>query len=237
MNFIESNAHLLIVSERNLLDLSTGPGRCSSTSSSDSARHSLLYGPYLHSHFLLGDVNQVGRFGLQSIFQQCLVLAGFRHCNGKCFQCPRPFNCRQQQWFVFQERNSKGHTISRIWFYWSLKLMFCFWTEIQLSLINLGAIWAGAADIPAFRSMRTLRALRPLRAVSRWEGMRVSTADRSIRCSEPCQFVCSASVQYKYTIVVFTVFFFVQSVQSWKSVVVVVHFFVALPPGLALAFV
>ncbi|XP_026673472.1 sodium channel protein para-like, partial [Ceratina calcarata] len=42
-----------------------------------------------------------------------------------------------------------------------------------LSLINLGAIWAGAADIPAFRSMRTLRALRPLRAVSRWEGMRV----------------------------------------------------------------
>jgi hypothetical protein len=35
---------------------------------------------------------------------------------------------------------------------------------------------AGAADIPAFRSMRTLRALRPLRAVSRWEGMRVSKA-------------------------------------------------------------
>ncbi|XP_017797362.1 PREDICTED: sodium channel protein para isoform X1 [Habropoda laboriosa] len=45
---------------------------------------------------------------------------------------------------------------------------------VMLSLINLGAIWAGAADIPAFRSMRTLRALRPLRAVSRWEGMRVS---------------------------------------------------------------
>lgn len=33
----------------------------------------------------------------------------------------------------------------------------------------------GAADIPAFRSMRTLRALRPLRAVSRWEGMKVSS--------------------------------------------------------------
>lgn len=47
-------------------------------------------------------------------------------------------------------------------------------TKKKLSLINLGAIWAGAADIPAFRSMRTLRALRPLRAVSRWEGMRVS---------------------------------------------------------------
>ncbi|XP_076621092.1 sodium voltage-gated channel paralytic isoform X36 [Colletes latitarsis] len=44
---------------------------------------------------------------------------------------------------------------------------------VMLSLINMGAIMAGAADIPAFRSMRTLRALRPLRAVSRWEGMRV----------------------------------------------------------------
>ncbi|XP_072152220.1 sodium channel protein para isoform X7 [Bemisia tabaci] len=44
---------------------------------------------------------------------------------------------------------------------------------VMLSLINLAAVWAGAADIPAFRSMRTLRALRPLRAVSRWEGMRV----------------------------------------------------------------
>lgn len=52
-------------------------------------------------------------------------------------------------------------------------LFFAYEYEIQLSLINLGAIWAGAADIPAFRSMRTLRALRPLRAVSRWEGMRV----------------------------------------------------------------
>lgn len=39
---------------------------------------------------------------------------------------------------------------------------------------------AGAADIPAFRSMRTLRALRPLRAVSRWEGMRVSKVTRKM---------------------------------------------------------
>lgn len=48
----------------------------------------------------------------------------------------------------------------------------------QLSLINLAAIMVGAADIPAFRSMRTLRALRPLRAVSRWEGMRVSSLSK-----------------------------------------------------------
>ena len=45
--------------------------------------------------------------------------------------------------------------------------------------MNLAAIMAGAANIPAFRSMRTLRALRPLRAVSRWEGMRVSN---KLRC-------------------------------------------------------
>lgn len=36
---------------------------------------------------------------------------------------------------------------------------------------------SGASDIPAFRVMRTLRALRPLRAVSRWEGMRVSNRE------------------------------------------------------------
>lgn len=33
----------------------------------------------------------------------------------------------------------------------------------------------GVADIPAFKSMRTLRALRPLKALSRFEGIRVST--------------------------------------------------------------
>ncbi|KAG6444901.1 hypothetical protein O3G_MSEX003637 [Manduca sexta] len=44
---------------------------------------------------------------------------------------------------------------------------------VVLSLMNHGAAIAGVGDIPLFRSMRTLRALRPLRAVSRWEGMRV----------------------------------------------------------------
>ena len=43
---------------------------------------------------------------------------------------------------------------------------------------------AGAADIPAFRSMRTLRALRPLRAVSRWEGMRVSNRNKMSKTVE-----------------------------------------------------
>lgn len=53
---------------------------------------------------------------------------------------------------------------------------------------------AGAADIPAFRSMRTLRALRPLRAVSRWEGMRVSRTSnqrrRKPRCCLSCESKC-----------------------------------------------
>ncbi|XP_073830188.1 sodium voltage-gated channel paralytic isoform X24 [Musca autumnalis] len=44
---------------------------------------------------------------------------------------------------------------------------------VMLSLINLVAVWSGLNDIAVFRSMRTLRALRPLRAVSRWEGMKV----------------------------------------------------------------
>lgn len=64
----------------------------------------------------------------------------------------------------------------------------------------------GAADIPAFRSMRTLRALRPLRAVSRWEGMRVSswsksdeldaptTTTRVCVCPCPCPCVCFRDV-------------------------------------------
>lgn len=60
----------------------------------------------------------------------------------------------------------------------------------KLSLINLGAIMAGAADIPAFRSMRTLRALRPLRAVSRWEGMRVSSCRALVHRSQPSDVVC-----------------------------------------------
>lgn len=52
---------------------------------------------------------------------------------------------------------------------------------VQLSLINLVAVWSGLNDIPVFRSMRTLRALRPLRAVSRWEGMKVSKSLKQIQ--------------------------------------------------------
>lgn len=54
---------------------------------------------------------------------------------------------------------------------------------------------AGAADIPAFRSMRTLRALRPLRAVSRWEGMRVSSCRALALRSRPADVVCRCNFE------------------------------------------
>nr|QPI69427.1 voltage-gated sodium channel invertebrate type 1 variant [Hapalochlaena lunulata] len=44
---------------------------------------------------------------------------------------------------------------------------------VAVSIIMLAAESIGMGNLSAFRSMRTLRALRPLRAVSRWEGMRV----------------------------------------------------------------
>lgn len=43
----------------------------------------------------------------------------------------------------------------------------------QISLASLIADATGGEDISAFRSLRTLRAFRPLRAISRWQSMRV----------------------------------------------------------------
>ncbi|CAF3598036.1 unnamed protein product [Adineta steineri] len=50
------------------------------------------------------------------------------------------------------------------------------WLDFVIVIVSvLGVLldWLGVADIPAFKSMRTLRALRPLKALSRFEGMRV----------------------------------------------------------------
>ena len=44
----------------------------------------------------------------------------------------------------------------------------------QFSGINLIASWLGVADIGIFTTMRALRGLRPLRALSRIQGMKVS---------------------------------------------------------------
>lgn len=62
---------------------------------------------------------------------------------------------------------------------------------------------AGAADIPAFRSMRTLRALRPLRAVSRWEGMRVSSSTKIDRVAniENVNVLCSDAILQLFLII------------------------------------
>jgi len=45
----------------------------------------------------------------------------------------------------------------------------------QFSLMNLAAGYFGLGDMPAFRVLRTLRGLRPLRAMSRMQGLKVST--------------------------------------------------------------
>ncbi len=50
------------------------------------------------------------------------------------------------------------------------------WLDFLIVVVSvLGSLldWLGVADIPAFKSMRTLRALRPLKALSRFEGIRV----------------------------------------------------------------
>ena len=44
---------------------------------------------------------------------------------------------------------------------------------VLVSMLGTVLDLLGVADIPVFKSMRTLRALRPLKALSRFEGIRV----------------------------------------------------------------
>ncbi len=44
---------------------------------------------------------------------------------------------------------------------------------VVVSVLGTRLVLFGVADIPAFKSMRTLRALRPLRVLSRFEETRV----------------------------------------------------------------
>ena len=46
--------------------------------------------------------------------------------------------------------------------------------------MNLAANWLGVANIPVFKTMRTLRGLRPLRALSRLQSMKVSLSKKSL---------------------------------------------------------
>ncbi|CAF2124314.1 unnamed protein product, partial [Rotaria magnacalcarata] len=65
------------------------------------------------------------------------------------------------------------------WFAYGIKVYFTNgwnWLDFFIVLVSvLGTLldWLGVADVPAFKSMRTLRALRPLKALSRFEGIRV----------------------------------------------------------------
>ncbi len=65
------------------------------------------------------------------------------------------------------------------WFAYGIKTYFTNgwnWLDFLIVVVSiLGSLldWLGVADIPAFKSMRTLRALRPLKALSRFEGIRV----------------------------------------------------------------
>lgn len=65
------------------------------------------------------------------------------------------------------------------WFAYGIKSYFTNgwnWLDFLIVVVSiLGSILdtLGVADIPAFKSMRTLRALRPLKALSRFEGIRV----------------------------------------------------------------
>ena len=70
------------------------------------------------------------------------------------------------------------------WFAYGIKNYFTNgwnWLDFLIVLVSvLGSLLDafGVADIPAFKSMRTLRALRPLKALSRFEGIRVSLTSK-----------------------------------------------------------
>lgn len=94
---------------------------------------------------------------------------------------------------------------------------------------------AGAADIPAFRSMRTLRALRPLRAVSRWEGMRVSKCIRKqhknvtmlFRCEQIINSIFYYIIQQDFNVSVTAIPNYYLSV--FNSSVLLLHFLWSFP--------
>ena len=68
---------------------------------------------------------------------------------------------------------------------YTMKLEFCTLLMGQFvfkfSSVSLVASWAGASDIAIFTTMRSLRGLRPLRALSRFQGMKVSRPKLTLR--------------------------------------------------------
>lgn len=64
--------------------LNAGSRRRSSAASTNLTRYSLLHGSNIYSDIFLRNVNQMVGARLQSVLHERMVLAGFRHCNGKC---------------------------------------------------------------------------------------------------------------------------------------------------------
>ena len=65
------------------------------------------------------------------------------------------------------------------WFAYGIKAYFKNgWNRLDFVIVVVSVLGTtldllGVAEIPVFKSMRTLRALRPLKALSRFEGIRV----------------------------------------------------------------
>ena len=95
-------------------------------------------------------------------------------------------NTRQQRTFlkvltIFDKVFTIIFTIELIikWLAYGIKTYFSTgWNRLDFLIVLVSVLGTildllGVADIPVFKSMRTLRALRPLRALSRFEGIRV----------------------------------------------------------------
>jgi len=106
-----------------------------------------------------------------------------------CFFSPKALedvNTRQQPRFsyvlsIFDKMFTIIFTIELIlkWFSYGITNYFTNgWNKLDFIIVVVSIVGTvldlfGVDDIPAFKSMRTLRALRPLKALSRFEGIRV----------------------------------------------------------------
>ncbi len=103
-----------------------------------------------------------------------------------CEKALEDVNTRKQEMFckvlsVFDKIFTVIFTIELIlkWFGYGITNYFKNgWNRLDFLIVVVSVVGTtldllGVADIPVFKSMRTLRALRPLKALSRFEGIRV----------------------------------------------------------------
>ena len=135
-----------------------GSWGCSPEKSAGPTRRALLHGSHLYGGLLPGNVRQMAGPRLCQVLYQRLVLVGFCHRDGK--------------YFSIKLTNPDDIFVMLLIIY----LFFLF----KFSIMNLAANWLGVANIPVFKTMRTLRGLRPLRALSRLQSMKVSLSKKSL---------------------------------------------------------